>query len=69
MQLLPLLTRLIHQTKTRWRHTVDRRGGPDQGGSSTEAVVLIALMVVLAIAVVAVISAKVLAKAKSINLG
>jgi hypothetical protein len=43
------------------------RNRPD-GGYTVEAVAVIALLVVLALGVVAVISAKVLAKANSINL-
>jgi hypothetical protein len=41
----------------------------NDGGYTTETVVVIALLVALAIAAIALISAKVLAKANSLNLG
>ena len=44
-----------------------RRGG--DAGYTTETVVVIALLVALAIAAIAIITAKVLAKANSLNLG
>ena len=44
-----------------------RRGG--EAGHTTETVVVIALLVALAIAAIAIITAKVLAKANSLNLG
>ena len=44
-----------------------RRGG--EAGDTTETVVVIALLVALAIAAIAIITAKVLAKANSLNLG
>jgi hypothetical protein len=44
-----------------------RRGG--EAGYTTETVVVIALLVALAIAAIAIITAKVLAKANSLNLG
>ena len=41
----------------------------NDGGYTTETVVVIALLVALAIAAIAIVSAKVLAKANSLNLG
>jgi hypothetical protein len=54
--------------RQRARQFIDARGGPDQGASTAETVVIIALLVVLALGVMAIITAKVLAKANSINL-
>jgi uncharacterized membrane protein YidH (DUF202 family) len=69
MYLILIVVNLLIRVAQRWRHAVEQRGGPDRGSTPAELVVIIALMVVLAVALVAVISAKVLAKAKSINLG
>jgi len=54
-------------TVLRGRLTQARRNG--EAGYTTETVVVIALLVALAIAAVAIITAKVLAKANSIQLG
>lgn len=62
--MLPDLTALAALLRTRLR---DLRG--DERGYSTEAVVVIALLVAMAIAAVAIISAKVLAKAHGISTG
>ena len=61
---LHLLSRLIRLIRTR---TAELRGGDD--GYSTEAVVVIALLVAMAIAAVAIITTKVLAKANGISTG
>jgi hypothetical protein len=54
-------------TAARGRLAAVRRSG--DAGYTTETVVVIALLVALAIAAVAIISAKVLAKANGLNLG
>jgi hypothetical protein len=50
------------------RARLPRARGND-GGYTTETVVVIALLVALAIAAIAIVTAKVLAKANSLNLG
>lgn len=60
---LHVLTALIAHLRSRIR----RLGGED--GYSTEAVVVIALLVAMAIAAVTIISVKVLAKARGISTG
>jgi len=60
-----LFTSLCDELRRRWqlaRHTGD-------AGYSTETVLVTALLVALALTVLAIITAKVLAKAKSIDLG
>jgi uncharacterized membrane protein YidH (DUF202 family) len=68
MYLILIVVNQLTRVAQRWRHAVQQRGGPDRGSTPAELVIIIALMVVLAVAVVAVISAKVLAKARSIDL-
>jgi hypothetical protein len=65
LRLLATLLRLIPAT---WAART-RREHPDDGSFSTEAVVVTALLVALAIAVMAALGPKVLAKVQSINLG
>lgn len=60
-----IITYLLARITSLRRHLAEH---PDDG-YTVEAVAVIALLVVLALAVVAVISAKVLAKANSIDLG
>jgi hypothetical protein len=62
---LKVLHYLVGMLRTRWQLL---RAEPE-AGYSTEAVVVIALLVVMAIAAVAIIAAKVLAKANSISTG
>lgn len=61
------LSYLIAEARSRARKVIDDKGGPD-AGYSTETVLVTALIVVLAIAAIAVIATKVIAKANSINL-
>lgn len=56
---------LINEIRRRWRVLKDS----GDAGYTTETVIAIALLAALAIAVLAIIGAKVLAKADSINLG
>ncbi|RZU48778.1 hypothetical protein EV385_0502 [Krasilnikovia cinnamomea] len=60
-----LLSYLTAEIRHRWNAVRDT----GDGGYSTEAVLVISLLVVLAIAVIAIVAAKVTAKANSINLG
>lgn len=60
-----LIAYLASQARHRWQTVRDTR----DGGYSTEAVVVTAVLVALALAVLAIIAAKVVAKAGSINLG
>ena len=63
----PLLTLLAAMTRTLRDRITVLRGRPD-GGYSTEAVLITALLVGLGLTALAVISAKVLAKARGLNL-
>ncbi|WP_067504561.1 hypothetical protein [Actinoplanes sp. TFC3] len=60
-----LFSYLTAELRHRWKQVRDT----GDGGYSTEAVLVTALLVVLAIAVIAIIAAKVAGKANSINLG
>ncbi|OJF13145.1 hypothetical protein [Couchioplanes caeruleus] len=60
-----LLSYLTAEIRHRWKAVRDTK----DGGYSTEAVLVTALLVVLAIAVIAIIATKVTGKANSINLG
>lgn len=62
---LTILRHLIMLLRTRWQVL---RAEPE-AGYSTETVVITALLVALAIAAVAIIAAKVLARANNINTG
>jgi hypothetical protein len=62
---LKILRHFMYMLRTRWQLL---RAEPE-AGYSTEAVVVIALLVVMAIAAVAIIAAKVLSKANSISTG
>ena len=60
-----LLSYPTAEIRHRWSQVRDTK----DGGYSTEAVLVTALLVVLAIAVIAIIATKVTGKANSINLG
>ena len=60
-----LLSYLTAEIRDRWKAVRDTK----DGGYSTEAVLVTALLVVLALAVIAIIATKVTGKANGINLG
>jgi hypothetical protein len=60
------ILRFLRDTAMALRARLHRQG---DGGYTTETVVVIALLVALAIAAIAIIAAKVLAKANSLDLG
>ena len=60
-----LFAYLTSEVRHRWHTVRDTR----DGGYSTEAVVVTAVLVVLALTVLGIIAVKVLAKANAINLG
>jgi hypothetical protein len=68
----PILTALVRAIKGSWRR-IHKRGRdfrtPPDAGYSTETVLVTALLVMLAVAALAVLTSKVLAKVNSIDLG
>jgi hypothetical protein len=63
--MVPLLAYLAAEIRHRWRIVRDTR----DGGYSTEAVLVTALLVAMALVVIGIIVAKVTSKANNINLG
>jgi hypothetical protein len=63
--MVPLLAHLTAEIRRRWRTVRDTR----DGGYSTEAVLVTALLVAMALVVIGIIVAKVTSKANDINLG
>ncbi|MFG1879329.1 hypothetical protein ACGFIV_31265 [Sphaerisporangium sp. NPDC049003] len=64
---LIILSNAMKEWLQQCRHIAQQK--PDRGSFTTESVIVTAILVGIAIAVGAVLLAKVLAKAKSINLG
>jgi hypothetical protein len=63
--MVPLLAYLTAEVRHRWRAVRDTK----DGGYSTEAVLVTALLVAMALVVIGIIVAKVTSKANNINLG
>jgi hypothetical protein len=63
--MVPLLAYMTAEIRHRWRIVRDTR----DGGYSTEAVLVTALLVAMALVVIGIIVAKVTSKANNINLG
>jgi hypothetical protein len=67
--LLAALIRTVRRLLSRIHQPDRRSGNPSDGGYSTETVLVTALLAMLAVAVMAVLTTKVLAKVNSIDLG